>query len=328
MQVLAHKLKLNNNVTLKRKKIGFRSELIDFVIRKSALQGVILYDDLLFKNRLVRNFYEELRGLLNNINVSMVDISGSSFTARTSGNFSRGISTIFVGDDTEELPFDAYVLTSHVSNDCSLVEIVALSSSIEIRHSALAAKTGSSVGLNQRGYDTSGGNKNILLAGKLLSVNVDESIIYKLIFNEPWVYNMANWFYGINNNVDAPNEKDLAGNIYTLRSSGDAQASVCKIVTGDGTDAWSPTDYSLTNPVEHETTFASWVTDYAIEYVWRTWYIPPSDETIEEIGLVQKLYDDGGAQYDTLLARIALGASPLNLVGGNYYIIRLRIVGS
>jgi len=328
MQMLAHKIKLNNNVTLKRKKIGFRSELIDFIIKKPSLQGAILYDGMLFKNRLLKNYYELIRGLLTNAHSNLKEINGLTEFYDTDGDVASGDARICVGDNTEELDFAGYVLTSPSYTTISLAEIIALASSIEVRLSATAGKTGSIVGTDFYVRNSDFVARRVLQACKLLSVTSGESIIYKLIFNEPWLYNMANWIYGIADNLNAPNEKDLAGVVYTLRSSGDANVDKSKIVTGNGTDAWSPTDYALTNPIEHETTFHYWVTDYAVEYVWRTWYIPPSDEQIEEIGLVQKLYDDGGGQHDTLLARIALGASPLNLVGGNYYIIRLRIVGS
>ncbi|RLE48636.1 MAG: hypothetical protein DRJ18_01600 [Candidatus Methanomethylicota archaeon] len=323
-----YRLKLNNNVTLKRKKIGFRSELIDFIIRKPSLQGAILYDGMLFRNRLLKNYYELIRGLLTNANSGFKDSGGDTRNYRTSGEVARGDARICVGDNTEELDFAGYTLTNLVANTISLAEIIALTSSIEVRLSATAGKTGSIVGAEFYVYNDTGGGFRALQACKLLSVTSGESIIYKLIFNEPWLYNMANWIYGITDDLNAPNEKDMAGVIYTLRSGADANVDKARIVTGDGTDAWSPTDYTLTNPIEHSTTFHYWITDYAVEYVWRTWYIPPSDEQIEEIGLAQKLYDNGGAQHDTLLCRIALGASPLNLIGGNYYIFRLRIVGS
>jgi len=326
MQV--YRVKINPSVDLVRKKLGFRTELLDFIIRKSSLQGAILYDGILHKNRLLKNYYELIRGLLVNVDSIFKEIGGRIDTYRTSGDVVCGDARICVGDDTEELDFAGYVLTNPSYTTISLAEIIALTSSIEVRLSATAGKTGTIVGIDFNIYETTGAVYHVLQACKLLNVTSDESIIYKLIFNEPWLFNMANWLYGIADNLNAPNEKDMAGVVYTLRSSADANANSVRIVTGDGTDEWSPTDYTLTNPIEHDTTFHYWITDYAVEYVWRTWYIPPSDEQIEEIGLVQKLYDDGDSQHDTLLCRIALGASPLNLVGGNYYIIRLRIVGS
>jgi len=326
MQV--YRLKINPNVDLIKKKLGFRTHLLDFIIKRPSLMGGIFYDGLFMKNRLLKNHYEIIRGLLNNVNVSILDTAGNSKNARTSGDFAHDIARIYVGEDTVDLDFSDYNLTNFASDVCSLVELLSLTNSNKVRVSGLAAKTGTSVGLALDIFDASGSSLYVMLSARLLSVSSGESVLYDLVFNQPWVYNFANWFYGLAKNTDAPNEKDLGGVTYTLRSSADAQAEACRIVTGDGTDEWSPTDYSLSSPVEHETSFHSWVTDYAVEYVWRTWYIPPSDEQINEIGLVQKLYDSGGGQHDTLLCRIALGASPLNLTGGNYYIIRLRIVGS
>jgi len=321
-------LRPNPYTRILREKIGIRKELIDIEIRR-AIKGLWLIDDQIIHNRLLWNFYEMLGGLLRDVNANCVDTAGSSRTIRTSGGVPSNPCYINQGEDTEEPPFNAYQLTNPYAIVRDAVEALAHTDHSECKASGTATKDGSSLGIIGRFFDTGGTARNILLNGVLSSFTSGSPIYCSLKFYEPWVYNLTNIWRAWLDKVDAEGEKDMAGVTYKVRGgSGETVASGVKIALGDGAGAWSPTDYTMTNPFTIEPTYHEWSSENGYELLIRAWYIPDTDKSIPELGLVAKLYDDVGGQHDTLLARIALETSPLSLTANHLYVIRIRIMGT
>jgi len=322
------RLRPNAYTEIFREKIGIRKELIDIEVRR-AIKGLWLIDDMMIPNRLLWNYYEMIGGLLRDVNANCKDNTGASRTIRTSGAVPYNPCYLYQGEDTEELPFDAYTLTSATYVTRDAVEALAHTNYSECKVSATASKDGSSLGILGRFSDTGGTQRLILLNGVLFDYTSGSPIYCSLKFYEPWVYNIANIWRAWLDKVDAEGEKDMAGVTYKVRGgSGETVALGVKIALGEGTGAWSPTDYTMTNPFTLSPTYQEWSSEDGYELLIRAWYIPDTDKSIPEIGLVGKLYDDAGGTHDTLLARIALETTPLNLTANTLYVIRIRIMGT
>ena len=318
-----------DNVEILRRKIGIRKELIDINIRNS-LMGLWSYQGWLYKNRLLKNYYELIYTLLGGGTVTCRDTSAyyRNFNAK-SYKMVYNPCQIHVGTDTEDLPFDGYTLTNYGASVASSVEALAQENYSETVVGGTAPKDGSIVGICGRLNDTGNDQRYILLNDVLLSVASGDPLSVHLKFYSPWVYNLAVIWRGWLENSNPTGTKDIAGVDYQLRClSGITVAGNFDIALGDGAGAWSPTDYTLTNARTLTTSRTKWESDSGMEILLRAWYIPAEDESIPELGLIGKLYDVSGTQYDTLLARIALETSPLSLTANHLYIIRMKILGT
>jgi len=321
-------LRPNPYTRILREKIGIRKELIDIEIRR-AIKGLWLIDDMMIPNRLVRNFYQTLSGLLRYVNPSVKSTGGYTKTLRMLGDLPINPCYLFNGLDTEELDFNAYNLTSPSLVTRDAVEALAHTDYSECKVSATAVKDGSSLGIVGRWADTGGNENTILLNGVLFSYSSGSPVYCSLKFYEPWVYNITNIFRGYLDNSNPEGEVDMAGVTFTARCNGGSVIGrECYIALGEGTDPWSPTDYTMTNPFTLDPDHQVWDSENGFEHLVRAWYIPDTDKSIPEIGLVSRVFDSGGSPHDTLLARIALETNPLSLTANHLYVIRIRIMGT
>jgi len=318
-----------DNVEILRRKIGIKKELIDINIRKS-LAGLWAINGILYKNRLLKNYYELIYTLLGGGTITCVDTTGygRNFNAEQY-KITYDRCQIHVGTDTEDLPFNGHVLTSYGASVADTVEALAQEDYSETVVGGTAPKNGSIVGICGRLNDSTNHMRTILLNDVLLSVSSGDPLSIHLKFYEPWVYNIAVVWRGWLEYSNPTGTKDIAGVNYQLRCSGGITVGEdFEIALGDGTEAWSPTDYTLTNARIIDTIRRIFESDSGIEILLRAWYIPAEDESIPELGLIGKLYDVGGSKYDTLLARIALETNPISLTANHLYIIRMKILAT
>ena len=164
-----------------------------------------------------------------------------------------------------------------------------------------------------------------LFAHAPLNIPVNDLVVHRLCFYQPWLRNIAAMFGALLCYCSSMQAKDLSGNVFNIKNSSFVQ-SQAKILLGYGTNPFSFDDYQLTDPVELDTLInaVDGGTFYTIHIY--AFYTPPADETIYEVGLKIGVTDTGGAGHDVLILR-HVNPNGYPLRGGTEYMIEILIHG-
>jgi len=151
---------------------GYEVMLGRVVYSGAIPSGKNVYYDILVKPPFLKNFVYYLFGLLTNTDQSLVDRSGATFTAKTSGDVQSSATYMRVGTGTGAFDFGTYELTNPL--DCFSITnfywadrtYSFLQASGAIRF--ISAYTVGEVGVYQNIYDTGGATHPTLLMRFLL----------------------------------------------------------------------------------------------------------------------------------------------------------------
>jgi len=294
--------------------------IIDAEVRGTAKVGGKVIDDIL-----VHNFFRMLYGILTYRNVSMQDSQGKWYIARLTGDLShKGYSAVAVCNDVDELDFNAYT--------CDIIEFDTTPSSglvvTETEAIATAAKTvnssGPSAAYYQGLFDVNNNAHSFLLAHIAKSVNAGLDTIIEFHFKPPFVKGIAAIIAAIISDLQTIQTEDTSGNTFTLNGLYQLLAGAARILLGTGTNPVTPNDFNIQNPIEITTNVAAKINENGAMIVVRGAYIPDTDITINEMGVVISVKDPDGNNHDVLVMRHVF-PSPITLSAGKTYIFGFRI---
>ena len=299
----------------------------EFII-DAPIYGEVIVGSKRVKNRLLRNFFALLAGILAHQNVTMIGTGGGSFTANITGDISAGGgSKIATCSDTDTLAFNAYnctqvesqnklVVSSYVDGAKSVIEVV-----------ANFTKPASSVLLIDALLDTLGNGHSAAYGHSVISVPELATIRYRIVFELPLLLNFARAINGDLCDCGDPVATDMNGNQFNVNGQGTIFTGGAKILLGQGTTSPSPTDYTLTNPIELTTYVRYILNDQFAEIIVKGVYVPNASTTVPEIGLAITVRDTGCVDHDILIARHVFSTAP-SLTAGRAYVFGFRIYGS
>jgi len=170
----------------------------------------------------------------------------------------------------------------------------------------------------------------VILNKILVTIAKDQTVTLRINIFEPWTKNMGYLLGGVLTDQNLLGLVDTGGNTHDIRANdhnSNVVAGATRIVIGTGTNPFSFDDYYLESMTEIPTSRGFLVASdysYALAY-WTSSYVPPSEMTISEIGLVQSLYSSDGSTYDALMCRIVL-SEPITLVPNKTNFIMIRLL--
>jgi len=276
-------------------------------------------------NKLLFNFYSLVATLLHRTSRTLIKYDGGTTTWLYNGTNS---SRIAVGQDTEPPSFNDYVLVSLHLLDPIARSFEILSDRMRVNHQYTSDGSYKSIGWwLSLGTDV---NRGGYLNKILVTIAKDQTVTARINIFEPWTKNMGYLLGGLLNDQNLLGLVDTGGNTHNIRASDQNNpvvAGASRIVIGTGTNPFSFDDYYLENMTEIPTSRGFvYPSDfsYALAY-WVSSYVPPSEMTITEIGLVQSLYSTDGNTYDALMCRIVL-SEPITLVPNKTNFIMIRLL--
>lgn len=284
------------------------------------------------RDLLVRNFWRYLLSQLALVNVTMTDEGGAARTIRWN-DISCASAEVKFGTSTAAPAWDDYALKAPYT----AAEGAALTPSLTVGADRMlitfgrgvAAAGVREVGLRQGLVDTGGTVRSIYLARAVLdsAPPAGSTVLYRLAIYPPWVKNFALMWFGLLRDANQDGAVDVTGATYTMRTNLIVLAAPPYLQVGVGTREFSFDDYALTTPLTLSSSLYYENTDtyvlIAITGVARL----TADMTITELGMVQKLYDSGGATRDTLLLRYVL-PSPVEKKAGDVVTASVTIYAS
>jgi len=280
-------------------------------------------------DRLLKNFWALLIGLTVYSNMSMVDVSGSTYTIRITGDLSTASHRrIYTCSENVEAAFNAYscsAVETFSSEDSWSLYTSGSSSVFEVVKTASKAANSSMLFFGL--FDTGGGTSIAAMSHVLQSIQPSAQVVHRLVATTPFLFNLVAALRAIYHDTDSQSVNDVSGAVAYLRGSGTILAGAARLYLGTGTNPVSPTDYTLTNPTLLSTVVNYTLTDtYARIDIYGSIY-PSVDATFTEVGLAWRLYDIGGVARDVLILRYLL-PQPLTAKAGKVYTIRLSLYGS
>jgi len=278
------------------------------------------------ENMLLHNFWALFIGLLFDQNVGFTIVNGTRDTLRTSGDVNYRPAQVCVGDNDYPVSFDQYNLLGSVScTDATITVAVDSESKLSrVTISAPSPKDGVETGVRQALIETGGSNYYTMLSRRIVSISMNQTVVHRWNFYEPWLYNWASIMCGILRNENIA-MKDISGSSLTARTSAEFNASGARIVISQNSISFDPEMYNIPNMVEIDTHYNVWSTQqYVIGHILGI-YVPDTDIDIYTVGLVQKVYDTEGYTYDVLQAALPL-STPIHMKAGRPNMILWRIV--
>jgi len=283
------------------------------------------------KDRLLRNFWALMIGLIYYTNMTFIDTSGSSTVNQITGDIARGtVRAIYTCSDTSEVPFNAYScsLVENLGTEASWSLYISGNSSIfEVMDTATKYANSSLLvfGLNEAVVSPTG--KTIAVSHVLQPISPSAVVVHRIVATTPLLFNLVAVLRAIYHDTNAQSVKDINGTDIYLRGASTILAGAAGLYLGTGTRPVSPTDYTLTNPTLLPTVIYYTLTDtFARIDIYGSIY-PNVDTTFTEVGLALRLYDTGGQARDILVLRYLL-PQPLTAKAGKVYTIRLSLYGS
>jgi hypothetical protein len=284
-----------------------------------------------YRNLLVWNFWQLINGTLMDSDVDMINVAGTGFRASTSTDLSAGGAYVVFGTGTADPSYGDISLKARstaLEGAGITPAIVEEPDKARLRFGRVSAGTVYEVGLYQPLY--SGTTTYLTLLGRSVIPNgipSGQNVYYDVIVMPPFTRNFVNMLFGILTNTDQSGV-NLTGTSYTMRSSGEVNASGCILYIGSRTTSPSLGDYSLLDPIPLTSARNYFVSTRASSILLVSGATRLArDYTIGEIGLVQELFDTGGGRQLTLLARV-VPASPISRRAGEVFSAILAIYTS
>jgi len=296
-----------------------RTWLID-IIPKTSIRGMCNGKP----NRIVNGFYRVMRAILHHVNTEAINLdSGTTKTIEARTCTVEPVKGV-LSQDTAEPQFSNSVVSnaSFFSTEVQTYEFL----SDRLRLNAQWTSNGnySSVGVYFNVYSALP-----LLARSLVSVSVDQVVTYSIDFFEPWTKNFFLFWAGLWLDRNVSGLVDTSGATRDLNSGADTDFKGCgaQIAIGAGTNPFSFDDYTLTNmdvlPTDYVYKVGTNSSFILIAFISK--YIPSSDITITEIGLVQKYKATDGNLYEYLICRMLL-TEPITLIANKSNVLIVRIL--
>jgi hypothetical protein len=288
------------------------------------------------KNVLTHPFWAFLNGILADSGADALRTDGASYTMHTSIDAPRGSAYVVFGTGTASESFKDYKLASrNTSIEGSTLTPVVIQESDKrrLRFGRVSNGVGSEVGIQQSiySYPTGGGGvgtNDFLFARKVFTIpGVGYNVYYDIIVYPPFLDNFVYYLFGLLTDTNQ-NLINLSGNQLPARTSGDANASRLYLQVGTSSEPFSFSTYSLTNPVTLSSThiFGIGVPSYAISCITGSANLS-SAMTINDVGLVQNIYDASGNTSPVLLVRIVL-PTPIIKSAGDFVTISVVLYAS
>jgi len=278
-------------------------------------------------NKLLFNFYSYVTTFLHNSGKTVVKTDGST-TAW--GNWGCDRLRLYVGQDTEPVSFNDYTLVSSETKYFKTLSFEILSDRMRVNGQWVSDGAYKSLAwyLDQGPHDNV--YRNGIINKILVTIAENQTVTVRINIFEPWTKNMGYLLGGLLTKQNLLGLVDTGGNTHDIRANNPAVnvvAGASRIVIGTGTNPFSFDDYYLESMTEIPTSHGFiYPSDYsfALAY-WTSSYVPPSEMTISEIGLVQELYSSDGSTYDALMCRIVL-SEPITLVPNKTNFIMIRLL--
>jgi len=280
-------------------------------------------------DRVVRNFWLLLYGLLSYSDQTLQAVDGRYWTIRITGDISHGgYRRIYTCAETQEVAFNAFGCqgiedlgqedgwNSYASGDISVFEVWKTPTK-DANSSALA------FGL----FDTYGWAHTVLMSHAVGAIYAYQTFKHKLVAKVPFLYNLIAIIGSIYLDNNVPTAVDMGGNTFNPGGVTVIAGGAASIVLGTGTKGVSPADYTLTNPVQVKTAILGNITDTYAEIDLYGYLTPTDDMTATEIGIMLPVRDSGGGVHNTLIFRYLL-SSPLTFKAGKLYTIKIVLYGS
>jgi len=285
------------------------------------------------RNILVWNFWQMLGGYLADEDADMITTTVkplSFFYARTSGDANASSCYITFGTDTTPPSFSDYVLQSRDTTlEGSVLEpsFVVEPDRIRIRFRRQALGTVYEIGLYQKVYNDIGRVYEVMHGRAVVQNGLTGNVYYDIVLKEPFLENLARVIYGYLTDTDQ-NIIDVLGQVRTVKTSGELNFREARLELGSGSDPFSFSQYKLTNMYE-----LTWDTKF--EYGERTDTLIfladgtrfETDYNINEIGIIQPLYDTDGFPAFALIMRY-LPTSPIQKKAGEKFYALVAIYAS
>jgi len=302
----------------------------------ASIRGFLVDDrGFEYRNRLLKNFYSLLYGILAYQNVVLVPRHGDPYTARVTGNLTCRYSgkpdvpvVMHRCTDTETIPFNSYTCDVLGSDDVPYDRIFQVS--LGDRECVEAMTTSNydcnSTTISPCFYGTDGGVYTTLLNHVVAPISVGRITEVRICFYEPWLKNFARIWTAILcdcNNFDAI---DVNGTSFYIRGSDQIFGGKVKLLLGVGTSPFSFDNYALESPKEIDYKIYNHISDTYADIRIVSYYTPEQDETVYEVGLVLPIYDTNGNLHDVLILR-HVNPDGYKLTGGQVNIIEILIYG-
>jgi len=279
-------------------------------------------------NKLVFNFYSLVTTFLHASGKTVVKTDGSTTTWLLRGTYA---SQITVGQDTEPVSFNDYTLVSYAYKGYKTRSFEILSDKMRANLQWVSDGAYKSVAwILDQGTGGTSVYRFGILNKVLVTVAKDQTVTIRINIFEPWTKNMGYLLGGLLTDKNLLGLVDTGGNTHDIRASdhnSNVVAGASRIVIGTGVNPFSFDDYYLESMTEIPTSYGFIVASnrsYALTY-WVSPYVPSTEMTITEIGLVQKLYSSGGSTYDALMCRIVL-SEPITLIPNKTNFIMIRML--
>jgi len=274
-------------------------------------------------NKLLFNFYTLVLRYLHNSTRTYLKTDGGY--AGWEGEGCR-VTQLVVGQDTEPPSFNDYTLVSSASKYLNPRTFEILSDRMRVNGQWVSDGSYKSIAW---GFGN-GGSSYGLLNKILVTIAKDQIVTLRINIFEPWTKNMGYLLGGLLTDQNLLGLVDTGGNTHDIRASDNnvsVVAGASRIVIGTGVNPFSFDDYYLESMTEIPTLCGyRYPSDYSFVLgYWASSYVPPTEMTINEIGLVQSLYSSDGNTYDALMCRIVL-SEPITLVPNKTNFIMIRLL--
>ncbi|CCG27822.1 hypothetical protein [Alphaspiravirus yamagawaense] len=293
-------------------------------VGKSSIKGIVDVNGGVRRNLQLRQFWSLLTSILLDTSVALRDTGGSQYSVNYGSSNPDLDARIVLGQGTDPPSFGQYNLVQY-SKELPTNKVVSDVSGTppytRVTLSTTADIDAQELGIRQdiRYY--------YLLTRTVQQVAIGDVLNYHLEFKQPWLKNFALFWFGKLNKSNVDGVLDVTGASRTLRTAGDTTAGTMRLLISEDIITWSPTLYSIPNAVEltdYHWTF--WSNDNYVVLVYLASIIPAVTMTVNTIGIVQRLYDSGGNQFDALLAALDISSSPLTLEANKHNFIMLKFV--
>jgi len=270
-------------------------------------------------NKLLYNFYALVATFLHRSGKPVRKLGGDVTDLDYNGTW---ISKLVAGQDTEPPSFNDYTLVSYAWKEFNVRTFEILSDRMRINGQWVSDGNYKSIAWHR--------NPEIIVNKVLITIESGQTVTMRINIFEPWTKNMGYLLGGLLTNQDLLGTVDIGGNTHDIRAGTEdipLVATASRIVIGTGVNPFSFDDYYLESmtelPTSHGFLYPSDYS-YALAY-WVSSYVPPTEMTISEIGLVQSLYSTDGNTYDALMCRIVL-SEPITLVPNKTNFIMIRLL--
>jgi len=303
-------------------------EIIEIEIPRRTISGHIYIDkEYVGKNVLLNNFWSYFLGFLLDLNTPARDQQGLGYTLQTAGHPNVSPAVVCIGGSNVSESFAQYKLQGSFSCYSATITLGIDSSKNAsiITISSGAGISGYETGVRQALQDTGNVTYYTFLSRKVLTISAGQIVTHKWILTMPWLLNTATLLWGLlgDENVAMTNINNAQ---FTAKTKYEANASGQRIILSESAISFTPSLTTLPNMISITTYNMFNRVDLVVYAIVLGIYIPDTDKTIQTIGMVQDIYDTGGAKHTVLTLAYPL-PTPINAKAGKSYIFMIRIVG-